>query len=349
MSGSKKGSKKTKRAAKKQRPDPGSQTGSYAHGFHEGGRSEILADYLFSGWGTVTPVRRQDDHGADLYCTLSERQGRRSVVRDYFVVQVKSDLKPWCFGNREAVRWLIEYPVPLFLATVDKKAGVLRVYHLTPRFLVAALGDLPNRLELVPGDGDSGDFVQWVNGEKYSLSAPILRVGVEELLRGDLNALRAVFEHWVRVDRENCDLVRQGLLRFRMPAGYRVNELPHEGTGESGHNPPDASFLKRGLITMAEGLECIGGQLFEQGDRQAALWAALLVDHLLRHYKTAFADVPRLKNSRVPGWLGVRVTRALNTAINANPPRYTYQGLDALIESLQEADPLKTYLAQKTL
>ena len=33
-------------------------TGAYAPNPHEGSRSEILADYLFSSWGTVTPVRR---------------------------------------------------------------------------------------------------------------------------------------------------------------------------------------------------------------------------------------------------------------------------------------------------
>jgi hypothetical protein len=50
-------------------------TGAIAFGFHEGSRSEILSDYLFSAWGTVTPVRRQDDYGLDLYCTLTARLG----------------------------------------------------------------------------------------------------------------------------------------------------------------------------------------------------------------------------------------------------------------------------------
>ncbi len=40
-----------------------------------------------------------------------------------------------------------------------------------------------------------------------------------------MEALRKVFQYWVQFDRENCDLVRQGLLRFRIPASYRVNEL----------------------------------------------------------------------------------------------------------------------------
>jgi hypothetical protein len=38
--------------------------GAIARNPHEGSRSEVLADYLFSSWGTVSPVRRQDDHVA---------------------------------------------------------------------------------------------------------------------------------------------------------------------------------------------------------------------------------------------------------------------------------------------
>jgi len=68
--------------------------GAFAANLHEGSRSEILADYLFSTWGTVTPVRLQDDYGVDLYCTLSDRVGHRAVVSDYFLVQVKSTTDP---------------------------------------------------------------------------------------------------------------------------------------------------------------------------------------------------------------------------------------------------------------
>ena len=40
--------------------------GAIAPNLHEGSRSEILADYLFSTWGTVTPVRRQAERVNDI-------------------------------------------------------------------------------------------------------------------------------------------------------------------------------------------------------------------------------------------------------------------------------------------
>ena len=109
---------KTKRPALKRRA-----VGVVSTNFHEGSRSEVLADYLFSMWGTVTPVRRQSDYGLDLYCTLTERVGRLSRVRDYFAVQVKSTDDPWEFNDGPSVKWLIEHPIPLFLCIVSKKEG----------------------------------------------------------------------------------------------------------------------------------------------------------------------------------------------------------------------------------
>jgi hypothetical protein len=48
--------------------------GKLASNLHEGARSEILADYVLSGWGSVSPARVHDDHGVDLFCTLMERK-----------------------------------------------------------------------------------------------------------------------------------------------------------------------------------------------------------------------------------------------------------------------------------
>jgi hypothetical protein len=320
--------------------------GTYAANFHEGSRSEILADYLFSAWGTVTPVRRQDDYGLDLYCTLMERLGQRALVRDYFVVQVKSDTAAWVFTSEESVRWLVEYPMPLFLACVDKGEGVVRVYHLVPRFFLWALGKLPDRLELKPEETVDGSFNDWGNGETFSLSAPIIQVTLEDLISDDrMGALRQVFAYWVRLDRENCDLVRQGLLRFRMPPAYRVNEVPAPSIAELGNAVPETEFLRRGIVTLAEGAECISGQLGRRGDRMGALLGALLLDHLQRNYGGEFEGNPRWQQ-RVPADLGRIVCGGLNEALVDNQrSTYQYRGLEAVEKMLIEEPLVKRFLA----
>jgi hypothetical protein len=308
-------------------------TGSIASNLHEGSRSEILADYLFSGWGAVTPVRRQDDHGIDLYGGLAEHQGQRSIITDYFVVQVKSTTDPWVFLGEDAVRWLIDYPLPIFLSCVDKTKGMLAIYHVTSRFYVSALGKLPPRLELVPEDCEDGAFIDWQGGEKFSLSAPILRATLGDLIDHDkLTELRKVFTHWVRLDRENLHLLQNGLLRFRMPPSYKVNKIPSSGIGEMGNAVPDDALLRRGILTLAEGVECIGGQLGLRGDRMAALFAALLLDHIQKAYSSLFEGEPRWRH-RVPGVLGNIVCRGLNECM-LSPAPYLYTGIDAVMETL---------------
>ncbi len=52
-------------------------TGSTSANFHEANRSEYLAHFAFSSFGTSVPVPRPEDTGLDLYCTLTERVGQR--------------------------------------------------------------------------------------------------------------------------------------------------------------------------------------------------------------------------------------------------------------------------------
>jgi hypothetical protein len=319
--------------------------GSIAPNFHQGSRSELLANYVFSAWGTVTPVRMSDDYGVDLYCTLTKLFGRRAMATDYYEVQVKSTDDPWCFADSESVDWLIRYPQPLFLARVDKKNGVVHVYHTMPRFFLAALGYLPYRLELRPEDRDDGHFVEWKNGTDFSLSAPILRVTIADLLDdARMEERRTVFAEWVRLDRDNCDLVRHGVLRFRMPGSYEVNKVPNLSIGEVGISLPELPQIQRGIVATAEAAECVGGQLGQRGDRYGALAAALFVDHLQQTYPDAFQSHIHW-NQRLPADLGKIVCEGLNSTLNAPP--YRCAGIDAVAEALRNDSLVSEFLKTK--
>jgi hypothetical protein len=316
--------------------------GAIAAGFHEGSRSEILADYLFSAWGGVTPVRRADDYGVDLYCALTERIEQLARVREYFGVQVKSTNDPWTLTGAE-VKWLVECPTPLFLCVVNKKKWLVRVYHLLPRFQAWALGQLPDVLELIPGEGTDGDFLGWTEGSSFSLSAPIIEAGLDDLNEpGRMDELKKVFACWVEMDRDNCDLVRQGLLRFRRPQKYRVNEKPSVDT-ELGFTRPDPDLLNRGLLRLVQAVECIGGQLAHGGDLDAGLKAALFIDRIQTNYPEAFHD-NRWWQHRVPGSLMQMVVFPLNRALGHT--EYVYSGLDAANDALIKDPIVQGYLHQ---
>lgn len=312
--------------------------GGIAQNLHEGSRSEIVADYLFSTFGTVTPVRRQDDFGIDLYCTLTEIKGQRAVVMDYYSVQVKSTDDAWVFENDENIRWLVEYPTPLFMAVINKQDGVLSVYQTMPRFLIG-FWDFPSRLELSPSSSDEGKCAQWSSGTQFSLSAPILRVSIADLLEKEkLARFREVLQFWVAVDRENCTLRRMGLLRFRMPQSYRVNEIPHSGLAEQGNVKPTDEQIDQAILTMADALDCVGNQLLVGGDRGSALYAGLLFNHLRKSRGALFNDELRGWRSDLLCPFEHEIASALNARLYPDrSPQHVLEGLDEVKRQVEES------------
>lgn len=319
--------------------------GSFAVNAKEGSRSEILADYLFSRWGPVTPVRRSDDFGIDLYCTLFDQIGRGAAVRDYFSVQVKSGLIPWEFTTQEQVRWLTEYPTPLFLACVDKKKLTVSIYHVMVRFFLRAMG-FAGGIVLVPEDGDTADSLGGIGGQigRYLLLAPVVKATAEDIMNDTrVEELRCVFEAWVSFDRENCDLARRGLLRFRIPLPYRVNEIPASSVYEMGNAAPPDDFILRGILTLAEDAECLGGQMYRRGDRAGSLCALMLVYHLREKYPSLFKVDPRWRGG-LPADLGRVVNQALNDAAEQPGSRSEFRGLDEVFKVLQQSPVVKRFL-----
>jgi hypothetical protein len=178
---SKKRAKNTKKAAasrvaKTAKTKKRASVGSIAPNLHEGSRSEYLAQYIFSSFGTSVPVPHQEDTGIDLYCTLLEREGRRAWPRAYYSVQVKSTMDPWIFSGEQSVRWIIEHPLPIFLCIVNKAEARILVYLTTPRFAAWILPLHKDRLELVPGTATTAQPIvtSWEKGSRFELNAPIL-------------------------------------------------------------------------------------------------------------------------------------------------------------------------------
>ena len=176
---------------------PISMTGSIAANLHEGSRSEYLAQFVFSSFGTAIPVPHQEDSAIDIYCTLLERIGRRSWPRSYYSVQVKSTMRPWVFSGAQSVRWLIEHPLPIFLCIVKKAEARILVYNTTPRLALWALPH-ENRLELIPGAETKAITFEWAQGSTFELKAPILNFTIEQLLDKRFHARVAdVLNFWI--------------------------------------------------------------------------------------------------------------------------------------------------------
>lgn len=298
--------------------------GEKSYGFHEGSRSEYLAQYAFASWGTAVVIPQQEDHGLDLHCTLMERVGRRFLAKSPYTLQVKSEMKPVIFEGKEAVRWLIEHPLPLFLCVVDKGSGRLSVYNTLARFQVFSVGRWPDRLSIIPqprNPGQDGQCISWPGTYDLSLDQPILEFTVAEALDEVFwKNLLEVFEHWIEVENDNLTRVRTRHLSCRVPDRYKTNEWCPTGwqTDSLGHATNEQ--FHETADRVQDSLEWLADQLLRKDDLEGAAKAALLSRHLFP--------------SRIGGLLH-HVENALNRRLGSDS--YVYAGVDHLAKTVRNA------------
>jgi hypothetical protein len=302
-----------------------SMTGSIAANLHEGSRSEYLAQFVFSSFGTAIPVPHQEDSGLDMYCTLLERDGQRAWPRAYYSVQVKSTMGPWLFGSSESVRWIIEHPLPIFLCVVQKSEARILVYHTTPRFAVWALPSHPNRLELIPSTATTANTVEWVSGETFTLEAPILNFTIQEVLDHDFRShVAEVLKFWIEYDVENLFRIKSGIHHFRVPADYETNTTKlHGWIGQGGRFREESLLLAERRLKELLGL--IATHYYDSKDMvRAAIYAMTLRQLSPMGYSGPFdPHNPHLHN-------------ALNSLLRTTPSSYLFQGADSLLKMLKD-------------
>ena len=161
-----------------------------------------------------------------------------------------------------------------------------------------------------------------------------------------MEQLRGVFERWVSHERENCDLAKRGLLRFRIPLPYRVNEMPPSNIYEMGNAMPPDEFIKDGILTLAEDAECLAGQFYRRDDRIGALVSLMLVRHLRKKYDLLFEGQSRWQGG-FPADLGIVVNRALNEAVGRPGGRAEFYGVDQLQTFLEQNPAVKKFVENK--
>ncbi len=202
-------------------------TGAIAPNFHEGARSEYLAQYVFSAFGTAIPVPHTEDSGIDLHCTLGERIGQRLHIQNYYFVQVKSQKIEIHFADEESVKWLLSHRYPLFICFVDKKLGRIEVFQTLRLTTCFAKGNIRS-ITLIPG-GEGQSFAD-VTPEQYLkpyLGPPILDFNLTQMQDEEwVYKAKEILKYWVELDQESINQKPIGLTLFRVPESYESNRLP---------------------------------------------------------------------------------------------------------------------------
>ncbi|HMJ86950.1 MAG TPA: hypothetical protein VK504_27415 [Vicinamibacterales bacterium] len=307
--------------------------GSIAANLHEGSRSEYLAQFVFSSFGTAIPVPHQEDSGLDIYCTLMERIGQRAWPRAYYSVQVKSSMEPWVFNGAESVRWLIEHPLPIFLCIVQKSDARILVYHTSPRFAAWVLLNQPPRLELIPENASQGQTVEWVfdqnkPGNTFRLKAPILNFTIADILDPIRKEhLTSVLQFWIDYDVENLLRIKSGIHSFWVPGEYTTNSTEvRSWVAMGGHfRPTSLPIAKRRL---GELLSLLTDHYHRENDITSAAIYALALRYLV-------PDSSRSRDSPPVASHEYNVHTRLNEALGIIEPSYLLEGCDSLLRLLK--------------
>ncbi len=214
-----------------------SAVGSLARNFHYAGRTEYLAQYVFSGLGSASAIPHQEDSGIDLYCTLGTpdpEEHRRLSCRHPFFVQVKSNTNSIEFTNHMAVEWLTSLPQPYFICIVDQKNLRIRLYHSLSVFLVTMVRQLPERLTFMIGqnnetktnDGWVTQFYDFDANTIYT-STPVLDFTMKDMVGSQkwYEKTVKIMEGWLKLLEFNIAMRTVGLPVVRFPDKYQTNEL----------------------------------------------------------------------------------------------------------------------------
>lgn len=122
--------------------------------FRKGNLSEGLAVQLLRRFAAVATVPHEEDVGVDAVCTLLRVEGPRLYAEESFAVQIKSASDRRVYYNAEQERWFRTLNLPLFLASVSLREGVVELYSTEiahkdpPQFNVGLI------LSLDPPDDD---------------------------------------------------------------------------------------------------------------------------------------------------------------------------------------------------
>jgi hypothetical protein len=109
--------------------------------FHEGDRSEYLAEYILSTIGFCEPVSRPSDHfHTDIFVALAERKTvvqcekktYNELTANGLVVgmQVKSDTEPFDIKAKDGTdcHYLLRSSLPFYICIIDKDTQSIRIY-----------------------------------------------------------------------------------------------------------------------------------------------------------------------------------------------------------------------------
>ena len=197
----------------------GNSGGLTARNPREGFRSEYIAEYIFSGFGTAVQVTQGNDTGIDILCSLTTFEGNLIFVKSSYGVQVKSKGEAFKYSGKQATKWLSTLEFPLLLTEVDKESATVKIYSTwnLNRFLLALHSDkeenFPEDIVFITGEDQAGNL-QEPNPKtgEIPVGHPIIELTVSDICKKGLRQKYwSLIDEWLTFDHENYINRRRGI------------------------------------------------------------------------------------------------------------------------------------------
>ncbi|QTD45326.1 DUF4365 domain-containing protein [Ottowia testudinis] len=263
--------------------------GAVAANAYEGIRSEALAQYALSAFGTAARVPMSDDSGIDFHCTLGRLIGKRLLVENYYLVQVKSSKSKVRYDSADAVKWLLGHKYPILFMVVDKSSSQLSIYKTT-ELATIPWRNFPNTIEIEFDGQNNFDLKSFEPITNVNVGLPILDFNVTQLADKEWRAnVVKTLRSWVELDQGNIDWRTMGFDAYQFPSAY-VTNMPVGSKIEM-----NASFSTLGSSEVSRlpsmtlfGLAHMINVAAAESDLAALMQIKSSADHILRRYR--FSD-----------------------------------------------------------
>ena len=224
-----------------------------------GNRAELLSIYALSSIAAVTHVRREEDFGFDLLCTLLTQHKNVLRAGRSFGIQVKSsgytEIRYGGLnknGNWKSyeIEWLFNQDQPILIAVADVKNWTIRLYN-TSRiwYLYYQVGPGPGEIVLLPDEElVSGELNtqsnQWRyeenelalcddgklagNGYSYQipLGKPIAELSLDNNDDDFLSEVQSTLEKWLELEYKNIVQRNLGIPYYFEWSSWLPNQIP---------------------------------------------------------------------------------------------------------------------------
>lgn len=208
--------------------------GVTARNTRQGFRSEYIAKYIFSAFGTAVDVSSENDIGLDLLCNLTYDQNKLIVYKSSYGIQVKSKGKPFKYSGKQATTWLSKLEFPLILVEVDKPNSSLKVYstwNLNRYILGLHSKNEESYPEHVTFDTAFSDTLVEPDCSKgiVPVGKPILEFEFKDIDDPvKCNNFYEVLSEWLELENRNYSLRRAGVSSTFGYINWETNRKPSE-------------------------------------------------------------------------------------------------------------------------